>query len=375
MFDHLKRKAEVVFLLILLFTLVLSGCYPKQKEITGEEDEKDVPKKEQKEKSLLPPIKKIVGEFVQIAGWLDDDKIAYISKTEKGYQLYSYNLFAGTYTKLFQSKSEMVNVKISPNLNQILIYTAASDDTGEITIIDKNGNALFTTSLASYDADFLWNPFNENELLVSAFTDEWKSKVSLLSIHQKQLLPLKNINPFSQWLNKEELAYLDWEKDDASFEAPIKAKNVQTNHEVDYNLSNVFSMHVFKEAVVAISTDSNDIDTAVYSFYQHDFRKNSSFSAPHLSKYTDWLIPYFDLHNTSFYTFIPKESGSADTYNSGFDFMSINTKTGTKKQVVKQPLENQPIQLSPKSDWCLYGYYLEQIINVKTGEIFSLTSV
>ncbi|MGP7816235.1 YqgU-like beta propeller domain-containing protein [Niallia sp. 01092] len=374
MFYLLKKKSDVFLLLFLIFTLVLSGCSPKQKVTTSQEEEKDIPKKEQKEKPLLPPAKIIKGEFVQVAGWLSDKNIAYIAKVENGYQLYAYELFTGEYSKLFQTKSEMVNVKISPNLERILIYTATSDDAGEITIIDNSGKQLYTTSLASYDADFVWNPYNEMELFVSTFTDDWKSDVYLLSLSQKQLIPLQGMNPFSQWLQKEELAYLDWEKDDTSFHAPIKTKNLQTKNETVYNLDDVYSMHVFERLVLTISTDPQNIENAVYTFYQHDFHKTSSFTIPHLSKFADWLVPFFDLKDDAFYTFIPKKSGHAESYNEGFDFISIDSKTGLRKKIVQQPIDNQPIQLSPNNDWCLYGHYQEKMINVKTGEIISLSN-
>ncbi|WP_445490435.1 YqgU-like beta propeller domain-containing protein [Niallia sp. 03133] len=374
MYCLIKRKWDVLFLFFLIFTLVLSGCSPKQKETASEEDEKDMPKKEQKDKSLLPPIKIMDGTFVEVAGWLSDNKIAYVSKTDSVYQVYAYHLFTGKYTKLFETNSEIVNIKISPNLKRILIYTALSDGEGKIVIIDNGGKKLFSASLTSYDADFVWNPFNENDLLVSTFTNDWKSEVFLLTVQQKKLIPLKNTDPFSQWMNNEELAYLAWKKNDVSLYAPIKTKNIQTNNETLHKLTNVFSMHVFENTIFTMSIDPNNIDTAVYSFYQPDFHKTSSVRLPILSKNPNWLVPYCDLKQDVFYTFVPQQSGNADSYKDGFHFISINTRSGEQKNIVEEQIENQPIQLSPKNDWCLYGYYLEKVINIKTGEIISLSN-
>lgn len=368
----IRGKSACLFLLLFLFTLVLVGCADKQKNLKNNKEEKGAASAEQKEKSIFP-IKYKDGDFIQVAGWLSDQSIAYIAKKGTNYQLYEHQLSTGKDKLLYQSDKEVVTVKISPDLQKVLIYTNSLKG-GKITIIDSGGNVLYESVLASFEAEFAWNPFTNNEIVVTTFKEDWNSHVFLLKVNDQKLMEKAFLKPFSQWLNKEELAYIKWEEQDSAFQSPLKKINIQTKVESVLSLSNVYSFYTTKDTIITISTSEEEDEQAMYTFYDYNFQKYTNISMPRLSKFNDWFVPYFDINNDQFYTFVPKQNGDIETYNKGFNFISYNKKNGSKKYIGKQLYENEPISLSPNGKWCLYGYYFEKLMNVSTGEIQSLSA-
>ncbi|WP_368773627.1 hypothetical protein [Mesorhizobium sp. M7A.F.Ca.MR.362.00.0.0] len=51
----------------------------------------------------------------------------------------------------------------------------------------------------------------------------------------------------------------------------------------------------------------------------------------------------------------------------------MDTGSGEKPKVIKEGLENEPISISPDGKWALYGFYLEKLINLETGEVIPLS--
>ena len=69
---------------------------------------------------------------------------------------------------MYESDTELSNVMI--NNNKLLLYSALSDEEGEMHIIDAKGSEILSRKFQSYETDFAWNPHNENELLVTPST-------------------------------------------------------------------------------------------------------------------------------------------------------------------------------------------------------------
>ncbi|PKG25723.1 YqgU-like beta propeller domain-containing protein [Niallia nealsonii] len=367
----IRGKSAYLVFLCFLFTLALVGCTDKQKNIKNNKEEKDAVQGEQTKKTIFP-INDRNGDFIQVAGWLSNESIAYIAKKGTSYQLYKHQLLTGKDTLLYQSNQEIVTVEISPDLQKALIYTNSLKG-GEITVIDSSGSVLYTSALASFEAEFVWNPFTNNELVVTAFKEDWSSNVFLLKVNDQKLIEEAAITPFSQWLNKEELAYINWQEQDSAFQSPLKTINLQTKVESVHSLPKSYSFYAAKEAIVTISTNEEKKEQALYTFYNHQFQKYTTVSMPRLAKFNDWFVPYFTINNDKFYTFVPKENGDIETYKKGFAFVSFDIKNGLQKNIGKKLLENEPISLSPNGQWCLYGYYFEKLMNVDTGEIQSLS--
>jgi len=369
MTDLSKRNAHGFFLLLLIFTLVLSGCSHKQKETTSKEDEKEDQNKE-KIQALALPMEVENGEVVEVSGWLDAHTISYITSKGNSYYVFKYDIYSGEHKLLYTSDNVITALKISPDSSKLLVFTNAEDFQGKIEIIDKDGKKLFSDQLQSYDAEFVWNPYDEDKLLVSSFTKEWASNSYLLSIKDGRLEEIELDNPFIVWADKETVAYLGWMEED-SLSSPVTTKNIYSGEESVISGNNAYSIGSNGQVIFTISDDEQDMQMAQYTFYDKLDAK-ADISLPRLSNYSDWLIPYSDMTDEKIFTFYPESSGDATNYTGGFSLAAIDTTTGKQQKVIKQGLENEPISISPDGKWSLYGFYLEGIINLETGEVIPL---
>lgn len=363
-----KRNVHGLFLLLLIFTLVLSGCSHKQKETTSKEDEKDNQKKE-KIQALALPMQAENGELLEVSGWLDDHTICYISKGDS-YYVFKYDIYSGKHTLLYTSANEISALKISPDYSKLLVFTNEENYQGTIAILNNEGKQLFSKQLKSYEAEFVWNPFDEDKLLVSSFTKEWASSSHLLSIQKGTLEEVSLDNPFIVWTDKETFAYLGWQEDTASISSPVTSKNIYTGEQSVLE-SDAYSIGSKGSSVFTISDDPENMQKAHYIFY-NKLKAKSEISLPRLSNFSDWLIPYYDIADDKMYTFYPEESGDATTYAGTYTFVTIDMSSGETENVIKKDLENEPISISPDGKWSLYGFYMENIINLETGEIIPL---
>jgi hypothetical protein len=369
MTDLSKRNAHGFFLLLLIFTLVLSGCSHKQKETTSKEDEKEDQKKE-KIQALALPMEAENGEVVEVSGWLDAHTISYITSKGNGYYVFKYDIYSGEHKLLYSSENEITALKISPDLSKLLVFTNEEDFQAKIEIIDKDGKQLYSDQLQSYDAEFVWNPYDEDKLLVSSFTKEWESNSYLLSIKDGRLEEIELDNPFVVWADKETVAYLGVMERN-SMSSPVTTKNIYSGEESVISGNTAYSIGGNGQVIFTISDDEQDMQMAQYTFYDK-LDEKADITLPRLSNYSDWFIPYSDIVDEKIFTFYPESSGDATNYTGGFSLISIDTASGEQQKVIKEGLENEPISISPDGKWSLYGFYLEGIINLETGEVIPL---
>ena len=364
-----KRNTLGIVLLFTFFTLILSSCSPRQNDSASENEAKD---KNVNNNTMLPPISPIEGEFEQVYGWIQKDTICYSAKVEGVYKIYTYNIYTWKHIPLYESDTELSNVMI--NNNKLLLYSALSDEEGEMHIIDAKGSEILSRKFQSYETDFAWNPHNENELLVTTFTKDWESKVFTLDIQEDVLNDFPVSTPFPQWLTTENVMYLDWDQNNPSLYAPLKIFDLETAEEKELELPNIYFIDQKNEFLFTLSSTGNE-EEAVYSFYDIDLNKHGTIQVPRLSKFANWLVPNYAIYQDKLITFVPKENGNAETYQDGFELIEIDMNTGESKKIFTDTeLEDQPIQISSDGKYCLFGYYLENMLEIETGEITPLFS-
>ena len=123
-------------------------------------------------------------EFSKASGWLSNTEILYISnKNESSSILYSYSLITGQSTMLYKSGQPIITAEISPKKDKVMIHSSASEE-GVLTVIDLSGKELYSGKIESYELTFEWNPFNDELLIVSAFTEEWDFNTYLLDLKE-----------------------------------------------------------------------------------------------------------------------------------------------------------------------------------------------
>lgn len=370
-----KKIYYILFVAVIFLSLFLSGCEkdydsatsPSNKQ-TGPADEK-INEPAGSVESLALPLKIEDGSFHSAYGWISDYVFVYVTESSEKVKVFSYDLKKGKNKLLFESEAPIVSLYISPSRDYILIHSSPSSYHALTTIIDTKGHELFSKEIPSLDLAVEWNSFNENMVALTAFSETWEYTIYSLNISQQTLSEIDLPQPFFLWVDSNELLYLDWDDTGMQHFAPLKKFNLQTGKSEEI-ISEIFyadSLDVDGAFVILVGED--EINQATYSFYTKSLDKVGSFSIPLLSSFSDWVIPYFEYvpADKSFLTFQPLYSAEADVYTEKFELMSYSFEDG-EKEILMEGMDNEPLSCSPNGDFCLYGFYFENLLNLKTGE-------
>jgi hypothetical protein len=371
-----KQSGKALFLCIFL-SLFLVGCtLNKESEMHSF---KNHPKEVGKEtippsftaQEVKLPIHIENGQFNSVSGWLNNEKIVYLTNVGLGSHVYTYNIFTGENQLIFESESPVASVTVSPSGERLLVHTAPTTFEGIITILDQNGKEIMSERIEAFDFVFEWNPYDEDLILLSSFTESWDFSTYQMNLKEKKMIPIQLKEPFASWKSKDELVFLDWGKQEALLFAPLKKKSIFSEQD-DIILDKIYYMKAIKNTIMTITVPSDKINESAYTFLSSDLNKLADIHIPHLTRFSDWLIPYFDFdEKKNFYTFAPLYSSEADTYAEGFQLLSLNIKNG-EKTVVLENMENEPLSCSPNGNHCLYGFYFEKLINMDSKDIMPI---
>lgn len=367
-------KFMLQFLFLLVFASLLSACAQLQdaKPRPSEDNEKQNDPPSQPEDTWKLPIEIPEGEFYKVGCWYSDHQLLYITNLEQSSSVYLYNLLTGSSKLLYKSEVPIVALQISPSKKNILIQSSPSTYEGQVTILSPEGIEIFTQSIPSYELAFEWNPFNESEILISSFNEDWTYQMLLLDIEQRKTTELTLPQPFIKWIGNEEVAYLNWDEESPSLFAPLMTRNLSAENEKEI-FTEVLQFATFDDILMTITVKDVEQLQASYTFYDRDKKVLNSFSIPHLSMFSGWLVPYNDLNvkKGEFVTLKPVKSAEADAYREGFELVSYNIESGSSNDIL-QGLKNEPILLSPSGEAVLYGNRFEKIIDFKTKEVREL---
>ncbi|MBM7651625.1 YqgU-like beta propeller domain-containing protein [Neobacillus cucumis] len=377
---HFKtlKQANYAFMLLIfiLSSLFLSAC-------SGQEQTKQkIPIKDEKTKESVVPLVKEwkmpisisadQGEFYKVIGWLSDQQIFYVTNLKQSSHLYLYNLITGKNKLIYKTENPIVNVQISPSKKYLLIHSSPSSNEGLVTIIDSKGTELLKKTFPSYDLDFEWNPYNESQILVTKFAEDWSFQLNLLDTKDASTTVLHFPEPFIKWINKDEIAYLNWNRNSPSLDAPLSFNGFGTEGETTV-FANIIQFEVYRNMLMTVSANKQDKSVADYSFFDKKLKKLFSFSIPQLTSYSDWLVPFYDYSEgkKQFITFKPLTSGDEDTYSEGFQLMRYDLEKGSS-EILLGGLENVPLSVSPSGNAALMGNSFEKIIDLNEKKIYDL---
>nr|WP_263325730.1 hypothetical protein [Neobacillus sp. Marseille-Q6967] len=375
MFNRVQVKMSFpnLFILIIIAVSILSSCTSQQHAKPKPPDDKE---QQSQEPTTLEnwkiPIEIPEGEFYKIGGWLSDQEILYITNKEQTSNVYRYHMNKGKSELLYKSDVPIATLQVSPSKNYILIQSAPSTYEGKLTVISSHGEEKISASFAAHEIVYEWNSYNESEILVTSFSEDWTFQMKLINIETNETSDISLPQPFIKWLGREEIAFLNWDNTSPSLMAPLMIKEL--NAEVaETFLPDVLQFSIFRDLIVTMTVDESNQDLSVYSFYDQDKNSLSSFSIPHLSMFSGWLVPFYDFNGTTgqFITFKPVKSGDADAYSEGFELIAYNVVNGSTKMIL-DGLKNEPILLDPSGESALYGNQYEKLIDFSSKKIFEL---
>ncbi|WP_449621344.1 YqgU-like beta propeller domain-containing protein [Robertmurraya sp. Marseille-Q9965] len=373
---------KYLFLSIFTLLLILAGC---QKDDKNEKDKTKTPDSSPKQETSVEKEEEVIstnrivpiqvknGVFQTISGWGDNEHILYILEDSNGSNVYSHNIQNGSDNLLFESESPIVSVMISPSKEYFLVHSAPTTNEATLNVLKLNGEPVLEKSIPSTELSIEWNPFDGSSILITSFTEDWDFSVWQMDLKQSSLVEVAMPQPFGYWLSKKTLLYLDWNMEEPALYTNAKKFDLATGEIQDY-LANIFQVDSFGDVFVTIGADEQDEKKARYTFYQ-DKMEIFSFETPHLSRYSDWLIPYYDYNGktNTFLTYQPLYSTEADVYQDGFQLISYQLDSG-ENEVLFEGMENTPLSCSPDGQKCLSGYYLEKLIDLDTKKMITLVN-
>lgn len=253
-----------------------------------------------------------------------------------------------------------------------MIHSSASEE-GVLTVIDLSGKELYSGKIESYELSFEWNPFNDDLLIVSAFTEEWDFNTYLLDLKENSLKELQLPEPFVRWISEDMLVYQQWDENEISLKAPLKSFSISGNHSKTL-FEDVYQFDSLGKYLLTIEVaEGENPGLGLYTFTREGIHSAGSLTAPLLTSFSGWVVPFYDLMDDgkAFMYLRAKEQGEADLYEGGFDLMKYQFGED-KEEMVFSELANEPLSCSPSGEMCLYGFQLERVMNIDTKEIIEL---
>ncbi|WP_209125365.1 hypothetical protein [Alkalihalobacillus sp. BA299] len=370
-------KSKSLFFVLTFLILLSIGCTTKDKDIL------DHPKKNynliQKKVNVLTettfqtPLQVNPYSFVEISDWYDSESVLLLRDENAISYIDQVNLKTGATTEFFQIDEPILSVEANYDYSYFAVQTSTYELTSPLYFIGKDGEVVYKLSEIGEDFSLFWNPYKHDELIIISFLPDWEFDVYQLNLKDKKLDQLDQEKMYFQWLNEDEVAFLEWSSLAPSFFAPIYSYNFNTNNTEKY-LDEVIAFFTFPENIlIAVHVDSIDAENSLYQIFQHQ-KVIGELEVPTLNTYSEqWWIPFhqYDANEHFFYYLKPLSSGDFFSYDNPFELTKYNVEKGTEQKIMDVDLQ-APIKLSPDGKWMLYGNQYEWLIDLTNKTIHSL---
>ena len=204
-----------------------------------------------------------------------------------------YNLSKGTNRHITTSKSMIVSIDISDSGEYLFIRSSSGPSTSLITITKKDGSVVFSHTLNAFDLTMEWNPYDEQQIFIAAFSEDWREQIYFLSIADKKITEAAYYDPFSKWYALEQLVYLNWIGENTALNAELILQDLNSGEEKKL-LSGILHLDTFQNVLMTIERHPGNNNQAVYHFYGKNMKELGSFVTPQVSSFSSQLIPYYD---------------------------------------------------------------------------------
>ncbi|RDU35372.1 hypothetical protein DRW41_18100 [Neobacillus piezotolerans] len=371
--DQYSVPARLLFICLVFFSL--AAC-SQLKENTKPIAHPGNPEENEGQSAKPPenwklPLKVPEGEFFKVFGWLNDSEVIFASNLTLGSNLYFYSLETGESKLILKTENPIVTVSINPQKTRLMVHTSPSSYEAVVTVYDTSGLELANQSYPSSELHVEWNPYEEDDLLIVAFNEDWSYKSFRMDAEERKVEEMDISDPFVKWIGRDKFAYLGWNEEAPSFFAPLVLQDVQGDVKTA-PIRNLYHLEAYKNLIMGISAAGTEFERAIFAFYDNQLSPIFSFELPQLGRFSGWLVPFMDFNagRQEFTIFEPVKSGDADTYTEGF-ILASHTFGGGRK-VILEGAENQPIVSSPNGEAFLYGYRFEKMIDAAEKKILSL---
>jgi hypothetical protein len=369
--NALVRNA--ILYVIFIQCLIISGCSSFKAEgiqLASEKETditlKEVPSKPFFNDSKIIPIDLDGGQFNSVGDWYDNTSVLFTVNEGSGSKIYKYHIYEGDTELFYKTPEQVISLEGNQNQHYFVVHTAVSAHEAKLIVLDKEGKEVLNWIVESVELQYVWNPFDENQLFITSFLEDWSFKNFVMNADTKRVVENGFPQPFIQWMDTSELAYLKW--DDTSLDAPLYTSNLETKEEKKV-LDNVLAFHSYKDLLLAISSAE---ESSLYQFYEpKTMKKIQEFQIPTITTFSDrWWIPNYEYNTATnkFYYFKPVVTGEEIE---ALSLVSFSMKTGEEEVVLSQS-EDLPLKISPDGKRVLFGFQFMKLIDLLEKETYTL---
>lgn len=365
-------KLFIGFLLLLLFSACESHQLKSGEKVaqTDKKNEKEaVKEKTEHELQSLQPIEINSQSFQTISAWFDEASVLYINNDEHGSEVIRHNLESGSDTIFYQTNDPIVQLAENPDRTIFLLHSTSSSRQAALMFVDKNGNELFRWEIPAFDLQYIWNPYHQSELFVTAFAEDWSYTSYIVDAKEQKVVKSPYQIPFIQWSGKQRFTYIHWNNDEPELSAPLYEVDLQ-NKKVEKLAEHAIGNGNMSSFIMYLEEDQDNKGFGRYVFLRSSSKqKVFTKRAPLASDNAQWVFPFYGYDKTKHfvYVFIPNKPMETGL----FKLIQINPLSGRETPILSN-VSNYPIKLSPSGRYALYGPRLENLIDVKKRKVFSI---
>ena len=352
-----RKEAKSSIILFCLFLMIFSfGCEKEKVNNTSGEDSADKSTFKIKKAAIEPlPLLEEDYLFQSSHGWLDDNTIIFSASSESGYYLYTYDVLLKQKKVIYQTNKIIAEASVSPNGHYILLYTFDDDEQAFIHILTAKGEEQYTMSVPSREIAYSWDQNSETKLVLNTFYEDWTYRTYILDFKKEKLDEIELSQPFAKWYTEQEFVYIQLDEDGTELAGALIKENAQNNSKQTI-LENVLAFDSSKEVMFA--SRIRDENLLEYVFLNEGEEINH-FDVKWSLEEIIGVIPDYALNVQvpAFYTFVPNgQRAQLIMYNYETD----------EQQVIMDDMEMAPIVVSPNGKKLLYGFSLENLIELST---------
>ncbi len=344
------KDSAMLFLFFCCLFIFIGGCEDNQEQLKNE-NETDT--NEDATIEPVPPKEDPEYKFERSYGWLDDETFIYSAVKDEQYFLFSYHLVSQKKHELLKTDEIIAEASVSPNKEQILVYSSADYLSANLRVLTSEGEELYNTSILSSELSFSWNPFNDNVALLEIFNEDWTYQTYILDLDKKNLEEIHVPMPFAQWYSEDSLLYLD--NVSSQQVATLIKYDLQTEEETVL-YEDVLEFRSEQNISLIIQNTHGDVPSVEYAFYAEKEKNVQSLRIALSESYLEWGLLPFDLLEKEQILGTFMEMGGQQ-----YELTEFNWKTG-KKRALLSGVNPAPLSYSPDGKKILYGYTLENVI-------------
>jgi len=305
--------------------------------------------------------------FHSMVDFVDEKRVAYIENHSDGTSsIHIYNFIKGVSEWSFRAKAPIIHAEISPSKKYMLVHSSPMISEGKIDIIDLETKSVIVTDfIPSFELAYEWNPYNEQEIFITAFQDDFTYTMFDLNLKSGEKKEVPFSQPFVKWKNDSEVIAINWDINEPQTSAPLIQYQMNGDGKIIDPNNEYYFVDSWKGILMLFSINQNNQHTSTVTFFNTELEKIYEKTIPHLNAYSTIVVPYFDYieEKKSFLMILPKEFGDADTYTGGFQLVEIDPTDG-KDKVLKEDIMNAPLSCNKRGDQCLIGYRYENLLSL-----------